>query len=80
MYGCFPYETKSHPHCIGSTSDTTQTRVRLPPNQAFVDVPQQDFRIEALDTPMEQAHKGGVEKIVNPKGLLKSPWALMDDV
>jgi hypothetical protein len=36
--------------------------------------------LEAIDTPKEQAHKGSVEKIVNLKGLLKSPWTLMDDV
>ena len=38
--GCLPYEKKSRPHCIGSTSDTAQTRVRRSPNQAFGDVPQ----------------------------------------
>ena len=29
--------------------------------------------LEAIDTPKEQAHKGNVEKIVNLKGVLKSP-------
>ena len=36
--------------------------------------------LEAIDTPKEQEHEGSVEKIVNLKGLLKSPWTLMDDV
>ena len=35
--------------------------------------------LEAIDT-QEQAHKGSVDKIVNLKGLLKSPWTLMYDV
>ena len=38
MHGCFPYETKICPHCIRSTSDTLQIRVRHPPNQAFGDL------------------------------------------
>jgi hypothetical protein len=36
--------------------------------------------LEALDISMEQAHKGSVQNIVNLKGLLKSPWTLIDDV
>ena len=37
---CYSCEAKCRPHCIRSTSDTAQTRVRRSPNQAFGDVPQ----------------------------------------
>ena len=38
------------------------------------------WTLEALDTHMEQAHNGSVKKIVNLKGLLKSPSTYDIDV
>ena len=31
VYGCFPYETKSRPHCLGSTSALGAVVPPLPP-------------------------------------------------